>query len=61
VRELDLGYARLGLERVARTGDPEALFAGLSNPASRWVNPTMAARRLSLGRPFRCRITLRCL
>jgi hypothetical protein len=35
VRELDLGYARLGLERVARTGDPEALFAGLSNPASR--------------------------
>jgi hypothetical protein len=35
VRELDLGYARLGLERVARTGGPEALFAGLSNPASR--------------------------
>jgi hypothetical protein len=35
VREVDLGYARLDLDRVARTGDPEALFAGLSNPASR--------------------------
>ena len=27
MRELDLGYARFDLDRVARTGDPEALFA----------------------------------